>query len=100
MEAAKLTATAVMAIIRTARLPKRLPQTPLTKAPRSGIPMMSAIRPESFAGNKVDRAFMGRSVPEEIRLVRAHRALDSEEREHDCKTDCCFGRGDRDNEER
>ena len=43
-EATKLAPTAVSAISRTARLPRRLPQTPFTKAPSSGIPRMTAMR--------------------------------------------------------
>jgi hypothetical protein len=42
-DATKLTPTAVSVISFTAESPSRLPQTPLTKAPSSGIPRMTAM---------------------------------------------------------
>ena len=42
-EATKLTPTAVSVMSFTAALPSRLPQMPLTMAPSSGIPRMTAM---------------------------------------------------------
>ena len=76
--ATKLTPTAASAIRRTASLPRRLPQTPFTKAPSSGMPEDDRDEREVVRGE--ERREHGPwqspvSVLEEVGLVGADGAL-------------------------
>src|SRR5262249_18576327 len=82
---------AVSAMRRTASLPRRLPNTPFTKAPSAGSPKMMAISVKFSAGKMFLRRSIEGLVPEQIGLVAAHRAGEAVDREADGEADRGLG---------